>query len=109
MIARRLDDLGVHYIEGGWPNPTNPKDLEFYDLTKDLSLKQAKITAFGSTRRAGVEASDDLNIKALVEAETSVITLVGKSSDLHVLKVLEVSLEENLSMIFESIEFLSRV
>jgi len=104
-ITKRLDSLGVHYIEGGWPG-SNPKDKEYFDIAKTLKLKNAIITAFGSTRRAGVEASDDLNIKALVAAETSVITLVGKSSDLQVLKVLEVSLEENLSMIFESISYL---
>ena len=104
-ITQRLDHLGVNFIEGGWPG-SNPKDKEYFDIAKTLKLKNAVITAFGSTRRAGVKASDDLNIKALVSAETSVITLVGKSSELQVLEVLEVSLEENLAMIYESISYL---
>ena len=75
-ITQRLDHLGVNFIEGGWPG-SNPKDKEYFDIAKTLKLKNAVITAFGSTRRTGVKASDDLNIKALVSAETSVITLVG--------------------------------
>ena len=104
-ITQRLDHLGVNFIEGGWPG-SNPKDKEYFEIAKTLKLINAVITAFGSTRRTGVKASDDLNIKALVSAETSVITLVGKSSELQVLEVLEVSLEENLAMIYESISYL---
>ena len=81
-ITLKLDDLGVHYIEGGWPG-SNPKDVEYFQKVKSLSLSNAKIAAFGSTRRADIKAGDDANIKALLAAETPVVTLVGKSSDLH--------------------------
>ena len=104
-ITLKLDDLGVHYIEGGWPG-SNPKDVEYFQKVKSLSLSNAKIAAFGSTRRADIKAGDDANIKALLEAETPVVTLVGKSSDLHVRRVLETTLEENLNMIMDSIAFL---
>lgn len=104
-ITLKLDDLGVHYIEGGWPG-SNPKDVEYFQKVKSLSLSNAKIAAFGSTRRADIKAGDDANIKALLAAETPVVTLVGKSSDLHVRRVLETTLEENLNMIMDSIAFL---
>ncbi len=104
-IARLLDEFGINYIEGGWPG-SNPKDREFFQKARELGLKNAKITAFGSTRRAKNSAAEDANLLALIEAETEVVTLVGKSWDLHVTEVLSTSLEENLSMISESVAFL---
>ena len=103
-IAQKLDDFGAHYIEGGWPG-SNPKDAEFFEAVKTMEFKNAKIAAFGSTRRKGVRPEDDANIQMLVAAETPVVTLVGKSWDLHVHDVLETDLEENLEMISESVAF----
>ena len=104
-IARKLDDLGVNYIEGGWPG-SNPKDIEFFAQVPSLQLSNATIAAFGSTRRANIPAEKDANLQALLDSGTSVLTLVGKSWDLHVTRLLETSLEENLSMISDSISFL---
>src|SRR3990172_10279002 len=77
-IARKLDEVGVHYVEGGWPG-SNPKDAEFFVRAQSLSLKRAIVTAFGSTRRANHEAESDANLRALVDAKTQAVTLVGKS------------------------------
>ena len=104
-ICKRLDELGVHYIEGGWPG-SNPRDAEFFERAKSLRLANATLTAFGSTRRANIGADEDANLAALLEAETPVVTLVGKSWDLHVTRVLETSLEENLAMISDSVAYL---
>lgn len=104
-IAECLDALGVAYIEGGWPG-SNPKDAEFFERAKQMSWQNARIAAFGSTRRADSSAEEDPNLHALLAAETAVCTLVGKSSKLHVLEVLCTSLEENLKMIGESVAFL---
>ncbi|MBI4282062.1 MAG: citramalate synthase [Chloroflexi bacterium] len=106
-ITGKLDELGVHYVEGGWPG-SNPKDAEYFHRVKALSLSNARIAAFGSTRRAGIRAEADGNIQALLRAECPAVTLVGKSSDLHVLRVLETTLEENLAMIADSVSFLKR-
>jgi len=103
-ITKVLDAFGIHFIEGGYPG-SNPKDIEFFRRAKTLSLKHAKLTAFGSTRKAGARAEDDLNLRALVEAETPVVCIFGKSSTLHVTKVLETTLEENLAMIGDSVAF----
>ena len=103
-IARVLDGLGVHYVEGGWPG-SNPKDAEFFSRLARGGLSRAKVAAFGSTRRAGVRCADDPSIQALVAAETPVVTLVGKSSTLHVERVLETTRDENLRMIGESVAF----
>ena len=103
-IARKLDEFGVHYIEGGWPG-SNPKDVEFFRRAQSLQLKTAKIAAFGSTRKKNSRPEDDPNLKALLEAQTPVVTLVGKSWDLHVIQVLETSLDENLAMIGESVAY----
>ncbi|HEU5039556.1 MAG TPA: citramalate synthase [Gemmatimonadales bacterium] len=103
-IARALDRLGVHYVEGGWPG-SNPKDAEFFCRMREVPLAQARVAAFGSTRRAGLRCEDDPSIRALVEAATPVVTLVGKSSTLHVERVLETTREENLRMIRESVAF----
>ncbi len=103
-ITRELDTMGVPYIEGGWPG-SNPKDAEFFRQVQDEPLKQARIAAFGSTRHAGACCADDTNIRALVEAQTPVVTLVGKSWTLHVEKVLETTLDENLAMIADSVAY----
>jgi 2-isopropylmalate synthase len=104
-IARWLDEFGVHYIEGGWPG-SNPKDADFFDAARRMTWQNARITAFGSTRRKNSTAAADPNIQALLASETPVVTLVGKSWDLHVHEVLETGLEENLAMIGESIAYL---
>jgi 2-isopropylmalate synthase len=104
-ITRKLDQLGVHYIEGGWPG-SNPKDAEYFRRVKGLNLSHATLAAFGSTRRAKTGVEQDANIRALLDADTPVVTLVGKSWDLHVTRVLETSLEENLAMIADSVSYL---
>src|SRR5216110_3564292 len=101
-IACRLDALGIGYIEGGWPG-SNPKDAEFFRRIAGVPLRQAKIAAFGMTRRAGGRCAEDGNFRALVEAGTPVVTLVGKSSTLHVDRVLRTSRDENLHMIADSV------
>jgi 2-isopropylmalate synthase len=107
-IARELDVLGVDYIEGGWPG-SNPKDADFFQRARKLDLKHAKIAAFGSTRHAASRCESDGNIQALVAAETPVVTLVGKSSVLHVERVIETTREENLRMISESVSYLKQL
>ncbi|MNO49678.1 2-isopropylmalate synthase [compost metagenome] len=106
-IAKALDDLGVHYVEAGNPG-SNPKDMEFFKRVKELNLKNTKIVAFGSTRRLGVKAEEDKNLRDLLEANTETVTIFGKSSDFHVIDILKTSLEENLKLIKESIEFLKK-
>jgi 2-isopropylmalate synthase len=101
-IARALDRLGVHYVEGGWPG-SNPKDAEFFRRMRQTPLTHAKVAAFGSTRRAGLACGDDPGLRSLAEAETPVVTLVGKSSVLHVERVLETTREENLRMIRDTV------
>jgi 2-isopropylmalate synthase len=107
-IARALDRLGVSYLEGGWPG-SNPKDAEFFRRIHQVPLEHAQVAAFGSTRRAGIACEDDHNLRALVDAGTPVVTLVGKSSTLHVDRILETTREENLRMIGESVAFLKRL
>ena len=104
-VAQRIDDLGVAYIEGGWPG-SNPKDVEFFERLGELHLKHAKIAAFGSTCRAGSQPDDDDNIAAMLLAETPVCTIVGKAWTLHVTEVLQTTLEENLRIIQTSLGYL---
>ncbi|MGB4476982.1 MAG: citramalate synthase [Bacillota bacterium] len=104
-IAQRLDKLGIDYIEGGWP-ASNPKDMEFLQRSKEYGLQNAKITAFGSTRRAGLTASEDANLQAIVQSGVEIATIFGKSWDFHVEHVLRTTLEENLEMIEDSVRFL---
>jgi len=104
-IARELDVLGIDYVEGGWPG-SNPKDAEFFQRVRSLRLRHARIAAFGSTRHASMSCEQDPNIQALVAAGTPVVTLVGKSSALHVERVLETTREQNLRMIGESVAYL---
>jgi hypothetical protein len=103
-IARRLDSLGVDYIEAGNPG-SNPKDMEFFDTIKKKPLSHAKLTAFGSTRRPGIKAEDDANVKALLTAGTDVVAIFGKSWDFHVTDIIRTTLEENLNMIRDTVSF----
>lgn len=105
-IAKKLDQLGVHYIEGGIPGSNN-KDIEFFKRVQELKL-QAKITAFGSTRRKDSLAEHDANLKRMIESGVQAATLVGKSWDFHVHTALQTTLEENLAMIYDSIAYLKR-
>lgn len=104
-IARRLDAFGVTYIEGGWPG-SNPKDIEFFQRIKDIPMQNARIAAFGSTRRAKSVPEDDAILRQLLEADTEVITIFGKSWILHVTEVLRVTPEQNLEMIRDSVAYL---
>jgi 2-isopropylmalate synthase len=105
-IARRLDDFGMAYIEGGWPG-SNPKDMEFFERAQtELNLRHAKVAAFGSTCRADVDPADDPQVQLLIEANTPVVTIFGKTWDLHVTEVLRTTLEENLRMIRETVRYL---
>jgi 2-isopropylmalate synthase len=106
-IAERLDDFGVQYIEGGWPG-SNPKDIEFFAQAKRHRFRQARLAAFGSTRRKGVRADDDDQVRLLVDAETPVITIFGKTWLLHVREVLQTTLEENLAMIEDTVRYLKQ-
>lgn len=104
-VTEKLDQFGIHYIEGGWPG-SNPKDVSFFKEVRRLNLNQAKIAAFGSTRRPGKNVREEMNIVALLEAETPVVTIFGKSWSLHVEKVLGTTFDENLKMIEESVSYL---
>ena len=104
-IARKLDELGVAYIEGGWPG-SNPKDVEFFRRAAEIKWTTAKIAAFGSTCRAGARPEEDANIIAMRDACTPVCTIFGKTSTMHVLDVLRTDLPENLRMIEESVRYL---
>jgi 2-isopropylmalate synthase len=106
QITERLDEIGVDFVEGGYP-ASNPKDEEYFERARKLRLAHAKVCAFGMTRRRGMKAADDLGIQALAAAETPVVTIVGKTWDFHVSEVLRVSLQENLDMIAETIAFLA--
>ena len=104
-IAQKLDEFGVHYLEGGWPG-SNPKDIEFFEKVKSLKLKRIRVTAFGSTRRKDLKASADPNLKALIDSRTDTVTIFGKTWDLHVREALKATLEENLDMISDSVRYL---
>jgi len=106
-IALRLDELGIDYIEGGWPG-SNPKDVAFFRDIRKEKLHTARIAAFGSTRRSGVLPEKDANIKTLLSAEPDVVTIFGKSWDFHVHEALRISLEENLDLIHDSLVFLKK-
>ena len=104
-IAARLDDLGVAFIEGGYPG-SNPKDIEFFRRARERSWKSAALVAFGSTRRARHAVEDDPQLQALLAAATPACAIFGKSSRLHVTEVLRVTLDENLRMIEETVAYL---
>jgi len=105
-IARRLDEAGVDFIEGGYPL-SNPKDAQFFARGRDLGLQHARLCAFGMTRRRGMTAAADPGMQALLEAETPIVTIVGKTSAFHVETVLGVTREENLAMIADTVGYLS--
>ncbi|OEU44668.1 MAG: citramalate synthase [Desulfobacterales bacterium S7086C20] len=104
-IAEKLDEFGIHYIEGGWPG-SNPTDTRFFEMAKKVSFKHARLAAFGSTRRPKTRCEKDENLKALVRAETPAVTIFGKTWDFHVKKVMSNTLKENLAMIGESTAYL---
>ena len=104
-IAKRLDELGIDYIEGGWPG-SNPKDITFFQAIQNETLAHSKIAAFGSTRRAKVTPAEDNNIKMLIDAKPDTVTIFGKSWDFHVREALRISLEENLDLINDSLVYL---
>lgn len=104
-LAERLDAFGIHYIEGGWPG-SNPKDVEFFEQAKRKNFKNSKLAAFGSTRRKDTKADKDSQVRLLIDAETPVVTIFGKTWLLHVKEVLNTSAEENLEMIADTIRFL---
>ena len=93
-VAQQLDGLGVQFIEGGWPG-ANPKDIEFFQMIKTVPLQTATVVAFGSTRKSSNAVQKDPNIRALLEAETTIITLFGKTWSLHVTDALGISLVKN--------------
>ena len=105
-VCRTLDELGVDYIEAGNP-ASNPKDAEFFREVKNLEFKNAKLTAFGSTRRRGVTAQQDPGVKALLAADTPAVSVFGKSWDFHATEILRVTLEENLEMIYDTVNYLT--
>ena len=104
-IAKILDSIGIHYIEGGWPG-SNPKDVAFFKRIKEIELKNAKIVAFSSTRKINTPIEKDSNIATLLEAGTPAVSVFGKSWDYHVKEALRTTLEENLSMIYDTISYL---
>ena len=106
-IAQKLDELGVHYIEGGWPG-SNDRDEGFFEEAKKVKLRKAKFAAFGSTRRAKKTCDEDSSIQALLKAQTPAVTIVGKSWDFHVTEALRIELDENLEIISDSVEYLKQ-
>ena len=106
-VAKKLDELGIHYIEGGWPG-SNPAVMEFFQHAKKIEFKTSKLTAFGSTRKPYILPNDDSNLNNLIKSGVDVITIFGKSWDLHVEAILNSSLEENLAMVEDSVAFLKK-
>src|SRR5438270_2549598 len=106
LITEKLDEFGVDYIEGGYPG-SNPRDIAYFAEVTNLKLKNAKLAAFGSTRRAGGKANDDPQLKTLLDSAMPVLTIVGKTSLLHVTEILRTTPEENLAMIEDSIRYLA--
>jgi 2-isopropylmalate synthase len=106
-ITERLDEFGIHYVEGGWPG-SNPRDEEYFRAVRRKKLRHARVAAFGATRRAGVKAANDKNLQALLRAETPVVTIVGKTWDLHVRDDLRIPLAENLEVVHDSVAWLRK-
>ena len=102
LLTRRFDELGVDYVEGGYPL-SNPKDAEYFRAVRELPLRHARVVAFGMTRRRDSDPALDVGLQALLAAETPTVTIVGKTWDLHVTEVLSTSLDENLRMIGDSL------
>ena len=106
-ITEKLDELGVHYIEGGWPG-SNPRDMEYFKKVRKLGLENSKIVAFGSTHRPKHKAEDDANIKALLDSKSKIITIFGKTWDFHVKEALKISCDENIDIIHNSVACLKK-
>jgi len=104
-ICQRLDDLGIHYIEGGWPG-ANPKDTEFFERARDLELSNAVISAFGSTRRKETPVAEDPQIRTLLDTGAQALCIFGKAWDVHVTETLKTTLEENVAMVADSVRYL---
>ena len=104
-VAQRLDEIGIHYIEGGWPG-SNPRDMQFFDLARNTEFTHARITAFSATRKPGLLPSKDTNIQALLASGVGTVTVFGKTWDLHVEKVMRNTLAENLKMVEDTVAFL---
>jgi len=104
-IAKKLDEMGIGYIEGGWPG-SNPKDARFFEMTRKINFHASRLTAFGSTRRSNIAPEDDESLTAILAAETEAVTIFGKSWDLHATEILGVTLDENLSMIDDTVRYL---
>ena len=107
LITKHLDDFGIDYIEAGWPG-SNPKDTFYFEKVKNMPLKHARIVAFGSTRKKGLTASSDPQVISLLKAQTPAVTIFGKSWDYHVLDAINTTLDENLSMIYDTVSFLKK-
>jgi len=106
-ITEKLDELGIHYIEGGWPG-SNPKDAEYFKKVKKIPLKNSVVVAFGSTHKPKIKVENDSNVKSLIASEAKIFTIFGKTWDFHVTEALKVSLEENLELIFNTITYLKK-
>ena len=106
-LAQKLDEFGVHYVEGGWPG-SNPKDARFFEMAGKVNFKTARLTAFGSTRRSQIRPEDDPNLQALLRTELKTVTIFGKSWDLHATEILGVSLDENAALIEDSVSYLKK-
>lgn len=106
-ILAKLDEFGIHYIEGGWPG-ANPRDVEFFKQARTFKLKNSRLTAFGATHRASLTVSKDPSIKAILAAKTPVVTIFGKTWDFHVREALRVSLQRNLDLIYDTLTYLKK-
>jgi len=106
-VALKLDELGIHYIEGGWPE-ANPKDTQFFEEIRNYNLKNSIVTAFGSTHHKDVSAENDKNLNALIKAKTRAVTIFGKSWTLHVKDALNTTLERNIALIRDSVAYLKQ-
>src|SRR6476646_208738 len=105
LVAHKLDELGIDYIEGGWPG-SNPKDKEFFARARELELKHSRLVAFGATRFARNPVEDDASVNALIAAGTPVVSIFGKSWELHVRRALGIEEEENLRLIGDTVKYL---
>jgi len=106
-IARKIDELGVHYLEGGWPG-SNPKDMQFFKEMRNISLRHARVVAFGSTAKADTVPEEDRNLKALIKSGTPAVTVFGKSWDIHVKDALHISLAKNVQLITDTVAYLKQ-
>jgi len=106
-ITEKLDEIGIPYIEGGWPG-TNPKDNEYFKKVKKLNLENSTVVAFGSTHRPKHKVNEDVTMKALLDSKAKIVTIFGKTWDFHVKEALKISLEENLKIIYDSVAFLKK-